>query len=49
MHFHLNEANNDVIVMYKNSAKEVVWLRKFLNYLEVVSNMSLSITLYCVV
>ena len=29
------------------AAKEFVWLRKFLIDLEVVPNMSLSITLYC--
>ena len=29
------------------AAKEAVWLRKFLNDLEIVSNMELSITLYC--
>ena len=29
------------------TAKEVVWLRKFLTDLEVVPNMSMLITLYC--
>ena len=29
------------------AAKEAVWLRKFLNDLEIVPNMELPITLYC--